>query len=78
MFCVNAYPVIVYGLQRTMELGVVCIPVGFRQIYSPEKRHNFLMTDSIVFYFYLADFHYIRPCGPAWRDYMLHYMFDSR
>ena len=30
MVCVNAYPVFVYGLQCKMELGVVCIPVGFR------------------------------------------------
>ena len=30
MLCVNAYPVFVYGLQCKMELGVVCIPIGFR------------------------------------------------
>ena len=62
-----------YDVNRDSRHGEI-----LTQFYSPDLRHNFLMTDSIVFYFYLADSHYIRPCGPAWRDYMLHYMFDSR
>ena len=42
MFCVNAYPVFMYRLQCTREIGVVCVPVGFRLMERvwPFQQHS--------------------------------------